>query len=159
MPHEVNFGRLDKAPPVATGAAAKFRLALLGDFSGRANAGTVETGAALAGRKPIKVDVDNLDTVLAKMKLSLALPLGEDGATVAVPLAGLDDFHPDQLAENLDLFSELRTLRRNLANRATFDRAAKQYWPGAARRRCRARRAVPAGRRWRPTGNCRNFPA
>jgi type VI secretion system protein ImpC len=134
MPYEVNFGRLDKAPPVATGAAAKFRLALLGDFSGRANAGTVETGAALAGRKPIKVDVDNLDTVLAKMKLSLALPLGEDGATVAVPLAGLDDFHPDQLAENLDLFSELRTLRRNLANRATFDRAAKQVlaWSGEA---------------------------
>ena len=148
MQYEVNFGRLDK-PPRAAGMGAKFRLALLGDISGRANAGTVETGEALARRKPIKIDVDNLDDVLARQKLSLSLALAEDGATVAVPLASLDDFHPDQLAENLGLFTELRTLRRNLANRATFDRAAKTVlsWSGEAplpHRRRRARGAAVA---------------
>ncbi len=135
MQYEVNFGRLGRAPrAVATGPGTKFRLALLGDFSGRANAGTVETGAALASRKPLKVDVDNLDTVLARQKLSLALPLAEDGGTVAVPIGSMDDFHPDQLAENLDLFSQLRDLRRNLASRTGFDRAAKQVlsWGGQA---------------------------
>ncbi len=135
MEYEVNFGRLGRAPrTVASGPGAKFRLALLGDFSGRANAGTVETGAALASRKPIKVDVDNLDTVLAKMKVSLALPLAEDGGTIAVPIGSMDDFHPDQLAENLDLFAQLRDLRRNLSSRTGFDRAAKQVlaWSGEA---------------------------
>ncbi len=135
MNYEVNFGRLGRAPrAAAAGPGSKFRLALLGDFSGRANAGTVEIGADLASRKPIKVDVDNLDTVMGRMKLSLALPLAEDGGTVAVPIGGMDDFHPDQLTENLDLFSQLRDLRRNLSSRTGFDRAAKQVlsWSGEA---------------------------
>src|SRR5580704_12584424 len=62
MQYEVSFGRLDRKPRAVT-PGTKFRLALLGDFSGRANAGTLEIGAALARRKPIKVDVDSLDTV------------------------------------------------------------------------------------------------
>jgi type VI secretion system protein ImpC len=51
-----------------------------------------------------------------------------------VPIGTLDDFHPDQIVENVELFSELRDLRRNLGNRAGFDRAAKQIlsWSGAA---------------------------
>jgi len=133
MEYQVSFGRLGAAPR-APATGQKFRLALLGDFSGRANAGRLETGEALAKRKPIKVDVDNLDDVLARMQLSLSLPLAEDGSTIAVGLGALDDFHPDQLAENLDLFSELRTLRRNLGSRASFDRAAKEVlaWGGEA---------------------------
>ena len=134
MQYEVNFGRLGRTPRAAAGAGTKFRLALLGDFSGRANAGTVETGAALAGRKPLRVDVDNLDDVLARLKLSLALPLAEDGGTIAVPIGSMDDFHPDQLTENLELFSQLRDLRRNLASKSGFDRAAKEVlsWGGEA---------------------------
>jgi predicted component of type VI protein secretion system len=133
MEYRVSFGRLGTAPR-APAAGQKFRLALLGDFSGRANAGRIETGAALATRKPIKVDVDSLDDVLARVQLALSLPLAEDGGTVAVRLASLDDFHPDQLAEALDLFGELSTLRRNLGNRASFDRAAKAVlaWGGEA---------------------------
>src|SRR5687767_2243484 len=41
-----------------------FRIALLGDFSGRANHGIVERGRALASRGPIRIDRDNLDDVL-----------------------------------------------------------------------------------------------
>ncbi len=133
MNYEVSFGRLGAAPrPAATGQ--KFRLALLGDFSGRANAGRLETGAALAARKPIKVDVDNLDDVLARMQLTLALPLTDEAGTVGVAIGAIDDFHPDQLAATVSVFEELRTLRRNLGNRAGFDRAAKQVmsWGGAA---------------------------
>ncbi|MDA8247806.1 MAG: type VI secretion system contractile sheath large subunit, partial [Rhodospirillales bacterium] len=133
MQYEVNFGRLGGAPRAAA-VGTKFRLALLGDFSGRANAGKVETGAALAGRRPVRVDVDNLDDVLARQKLTLALSLAEDGGTVTVPVAGIDDFHPDQLADNLDLFAQLRDLRRNLASRGGFDRAAREVlsWGGEA---------------------------
>ena len=59
-------------------------------------------------RKPIKVDVDNLDTVIARLGLTLTLPLAEDGGAIAVKIGSIDDFHPDQLAENLDLFEQLR---------------------------------------------------
>jgi type VI secretion system protein ImpC len=132
MKYEVSFGRLGGAPRAAA-AGKKFRLALLGDFSGRANAGRMEVGADLAGRKPIRVDVDNFDDVLGRMQLTLALPLIDDGGTIAVNIGEMDDFHPDQLAENVSLFEELRTLRRNLGSRAGFDRAAKQVlaWGGA----------------------------
>jgi type VI secretion system protein ImpC len=133
MRYEVSFGSISRAPRAAS-AGAKFRLALLGDFSGRANAGRLETGAALAARKPIKVDVDNIDQVIERMQLSLALPLAEDDGAVVVPIRNLDDFHPDQLAENVELFEQLLDLRRRLGSRTGFDRAAKEVlsWSGGA---------------------------
>ena len=131
MEYAVNFGALSGRTR-AVAPNAKFRLALLGDFSGRANAGKAETGQALAKRKPIKVDVDNLDDVLARMKLELTLSLDGDEAVVKVPVGSMDDFHPDQIVENVELFSELRSLRRNLGSKAGFDRAAKTVlsWSG-----------------------------
>ncbi len=133
MQYEVSFGRIEsKARPAATGA--KFRLAVLGDFSGRANAGKLDTGAALAQRKPVKVDVDNLDSEIAKMQLTLALPLADGGSAVSVSIGDIDAFHPDQLAESVELFESLLNMRRNLASRAGFDRAAKEVlsWGGEA---------------------------
>ncbi len=131
MQYEVSFGAINSKPRAAA-TGRKFRLALLGDFSGRANAGTLETGEALAKRKPIKIDVDNLDDILARMKLELALSLDGEEAVVTVPVASMDDFHPDQIVENVELFSSLRDLRRNLASKAGFDRAAKTVlsWSG-----------------------------
>lgn len=133
MDYKVNFGSPGKAPRAAPVPGQKFRLALLGDFSGRAGRGLLETGAGLAARKPIKLDVDNIDDVLARMELSLNLALAEDGA-VQVPIASLDDFHPDQLVENLELFGRLRQLRRDLGSKAGFDRASKEVlsWGGEA---------------------------
>ncbi len=133
MEYAVSFGRLSRTPR-APAPVQKFRLALLGDFSGRANAGRIEVGEALAARKPVKVDVDNLDDVIARMAPSLMLPLADEGSTVAVKIGATDDFHPDQLAENLELFEQLRDLRRNLGSRASFDRAAKEVlsWGGEA---------------------------
>src|SRR5664279_1133668 len=50
-----------------------FRIAILGDFSGRANRG-VAGGPRLRGRKPIAVDVDNVDDVVARLGAGLELP-------------------------------------------------------------------------------------
>ena len=111
-------------------AGQSFRIAVLGDFSGRANAGVVETGAALARRKPHRADVDTLDELVARLSPEITIPLGN--AAVAVPLAAMDDFHPDQLAENLPVFGHLLALRRNLQGRAGFERAAGEVlsWAG-----------------------------
>ena len=130
MEYEVSFGRIGNVKRATPGPA--FRLAVLGDFSGRANAGIVETGDGLAKRKPLKVDVDNLDTVLERLKVSVQVAFGGDSGVVTVPLKSMDDFHPDELAENLSLFEELMTLRRNLGSKAGFDRASKEVlsWAG-----------------------------
>ncbi len=130
MQYEVSFGRIgkiDRAPP-----GGAFRLAVLGDFSGRTNRGVLETGAKLAARKPLKVDVDNLDALIERLGLSVAIPIGEDGGSLIAPIRSMDDFHPDQLVENLAVFEELLQLRRDLQSRAGFDFAAKTVlaWSG-----------------------------
>ena len=129
MDYAVSFGRLGARERAAPGAA--FRLALLGDFSGRAAAGSLETGAALAARKPLKIDVDNFDQVMARLQPKVVVGLGDEG-TVTVPIGELDDFHPDQLAENLEFMEQLLDLRQNLQSKAGFDRAAKEVlsWSG-----------------------------
>lgn len=131
MRYEMSFGDMNapKGPPAAT---TKFRIAILGDFSGAGNAGRVDTADTLAARKPQVVDVDNLEDMLKRMKIKLQLPLAADGGTVEVPLKEMDDFHPDQLYDNVEIFSELSGLRDRLKNKGTFAAAAKelQAWKG-----------------------------
>ena len=51
-----------------------------------------------------------------------------------MPIGSIDDFHPDQLVDKLEVFGELQALRRNLASKTGFERAAKQVlsWGGEA---------------------------
>ena len=110
------FGILSLDQPQDIDASRpKFRIALLGDFTGRANRGDLATGDDLANRKPIKLDVDNLDTIIARFATTLLLPLGKDGAGIEVKLNSLDDLHPDELYENVSIFEELSSLRQSFA--------------------------------------------
>src|SRR4051812_26108115 len=133
MAYELNLGsmRVGGAKPNAK-KSGKFRLALLGDFSARANSGKLDTGSALASRKPLKVDCDNVDATLKRLNVKLRLPMGADGAVVEVPVNSLDDLHPDQLYSALPIFSELSGLRQRLKTQSTFAKAAKevQAWSG-----------------------------
>src|SRR5687767_6896331 len=58
-----------------------FCIALLGDFSGRANHGLVERGRALAARRPIRVDRDNIDDVLGRIAPELRVTVGDTRTT------------------------------------------------------------------------------
>ena len=153
MEYSVSFGSVGNAKQAAPGPA--FRLALLGDFSGRANAGILEIGGDLAKRKPIKIDVDNIDDVMERLKLTVSIPIDDAGNVLTAPVKSIDDFHPDQLVENLPVFEELLTLRRNLGSKAGFDRAAKQVisWskeqglPPLPSRRAARGTAVPTDRK------------
>jgi type VI secretion system protein ImpC len=144
MAYEVNFGtmRLGGSRPVPNKSGV-FRLALLGDFSARAQSGKLDTGGALAERKPFKVDCDNVDALLKRFAIKLRLPLNADGSSVEVPIASMDDFHPDQLHNNLPIFSELSGLRQRLKTPSTFPKAAKevQAWAGVKALRARKTRA------------------
>ncbi len=123
-------GRLDLPKPEDRDAARpKFRIAILGDFTGRSSKGTVEIGTDLARRKPIKFDVDTLDDVIARFATKLVLPIGKDSAGVEVTLSDLDDLHPDTLYENVELFEALSNLRdRLVSGNSTQDIAQMQEW-------------------------------
>src|ERR1022692_1092023 len=133
MAYEVNFGTMRVGRSTAAAKkAGRFRIAVLGDFSARANSGKLDTGAALAGRKPLRVDCDNLDATLKRFGVKLRLPLGAGGGVVELAVNSMDDLHPDQLYNNLPIFSELSGLRHRLKAPSTFAKAAKevQAWSG-----------------------------
>lgn len=92
----------------------KFRMAFFGDFTGRSARGLMETGSELAQRRQIKLDVDTLDDVIEGFGTSLVLPIGKDGAGIEVELREMDDLHPDELYEKVEMFEALGTLKQSL---------------------------------------------
>ncbi len=125
MRYSVNFGRLAARRP-SPNLGKTLRIAVLGDFSARANSQTLEVGPALAARKPQVIDVDNFESVLRRIAPQLRLPVAADGGAVDVKFESLDDFHPDQLYNQVELFSELSGLRGRLKNNSTFSAAAAE---------------------------------
>src|SRR5690348_12559278 len=121
---ELNFGIMSAdARTIATNAP--FRLAILGDFSGGANKGRLEVGDDLARRKPLRVDVDNIDKVIERLKITISLPMGGGEAAAQIPIRSIDDFHPDQLYENVELFSAMADLRQRRPRGATVPRGGR----------------------------------
>jgi len=94
-----------------------FRVAVLGDFSGRESRGILETGDALARRRPREVDRDNLDRVLAAVGPSARVKLaGRRSPRVDLRFLELEDFHPDRIFDRLGVFRSLREARVALRN-------------------------------------------
>jgi type VI secretion system protein ImpC len=154
MEYKIQFGSLN-AKPQQTKPGKAFRIAILGDFSGKGNSGRVEVGEALAARKPLRVTHENLDSLLARLEVCLKLPAGASGAMIDVPIKCMDDFHPDQLYSNVPLFEKLVSLRQRLQDPAIFPKAAAavQALAGApieisksAAARTSTSNAIPRGR-------------
>ncbi len=103
-----------------------FCIAILGDFSGRDNKHRFDP-RTIGKRRFISVDRDNLEEILAGFELNLQLWLEEDSVEpIDISIKELDDFHPDQLYQNVGVFSQLRALRRRLKNNSSFAEAAKE---------------------------------
>lgn len=103
-----------------------FRIAILGDFSGRANRGIIDTD--LAGRRAFMVDRDNIDEVLNNLDVEIVLPLmGEEVPPVRIKFSGMDDFHPDSLFNRLDIFEALRDTRQGIKDPLTFAAFVKDF--------------------------------
>lgn len=75
--------------------------------------------------KPIQIDRDNFDEVLARINPNLILDI-ENNHNIELEFETLEDFEPDALYEALDIFAQLRTLRRRLSNQSTFSEAAQE---------------------------------
>ena len=152
MPATPSFGVLSKEVSLdAPKAETPFRLAMLGDWSGRGNRIPAAAPEELTARRPLKVARDNLDEVMARLKVALDLPVGDDGDTVSLAFASLDDFHPDQLYDKVEKFEDLddsdekSELMRALLRHPDFQ-ALESAWRGLDWLLRRARRAARA--RW-----------
>jgi type VI secretion system protein ImpC len=100
-----------------------FRIAVIGDFSGRGASGQ-KAEQPLAKRRAILVDRDNFEDVMMSVGPSITVSYGDGTPHPPIRFAELDDFHPDRLYERLPVFRALRALRRRLADPATFAEAA-----------------------------------
>jgi len=96
-----------------------FRILVVGDWGGDAERKAVDL------RKPIEIDRDNFDDVLASLGTRLDLERG-DGSTLSLQFRSLDDFHPDQIFRQLPMFDRLRDLRRRLLSSNEFNAAARE---------------------------------
>jgi len=107
------------------GSETPFQVAVLGDFSGRGNRRLMETGDALANRRPTLIDRDNFDSVFAKISPHLEIRLGgNDGYPITLKFTDLEEFHPDSLFRHVALFQKLRDTREKLSDSDTFAQTA-----------------------------------
>ncbi|MCP5111689.1 MAG: hypothetical protein GY953_12720, partial [bacterium] len=92
-------------------ADTPFRVAVLGDFSGRGSRRLVRTGRELAAQRPILVDRDNYDEVMASLDVQVRLPEAGD-----IRFRELEDFHPDRLYTEVPYFEKVRTAAQQLSS-------------------------------------------
>ena len=91
-----------------------FQIALLGDFSGRSERGSI------SDRKPLIIDRDNFETVLQKLDVGVELPAGR------LPIRDMEDFHPDRIYASYPIFRQLRSTRERLADPETFAETVRE---------------------------------
>jgi type VI secretion system protein ImpC len=104
-----------------------FRIALFGDFSNRANRGLISPSAELARIRPVLVDRDNFEDVMAGFGVEAHVPLDVTSSTqVSLRFTSLDDFLPDQLCQRVESLRLLLDLRKRLDNTQTFAAAAAE---------------------------------
>ncbi|OLE53274.1 MAG: hypothetical protein AUG51_13990 [Acidobacteria bacterium 13_1_20CM_3_53_8] len=116
-----------EAAAVRTDSETPFRIVIFGDWSGRANRGLSASSGELAAWRPLLVDRDNLDRVMAKLGCRLHLPLAGDRAlSLTIQFDSLEDFHPDRIFGRVEMFEALRRTRARLSNPKTFDEAAAE---------------------------------
>jgi type VI secretion system protein ImpC len=109
-----------------------FRILLLGDFSGRSS----------TSWKPVEVDRDNLEEVLARVGPGFS----------GMRFQQLDDFHPDRIYAQSGLFQGLREMRRKLETPSTFTEAAAEIraWSPEPAPPAATVRAAPPAKTERP---------
>lgn len=103
MPGSISFEYrfANSAKPVARELdQLPMHVLLMANFSGQRQAG------ALAQRVPLKVDIDNIDAIMARIAPRLSLELS--GTRINLQFANLDDFHPDAIYRQVGLFAALR---------------------------------------------------
>jgi type VI secretion system protein ImpC len=104
-----SFGRLSSDQSVGQEIPkpeTPFRVAVLGDFSGRSNGGLIDDSEKLGRRRPRKIDRESLDEVMARLAPALRLPVGPGETEIELAFRSLDDFEPDSLVNRVEAFAD-----------------------------------------------------
>jgi type VI secretion system protein ImpC len=115
--------RLDSDPATRPGPfkarreSRPFRIAILGDFSGRSTR-LAAMRPKLSGVIPVSVDAGNFEEVMERMGIEVRL--GENGEAPALRFSTIDDFHPDEIYGRASIFHAVRTARKELKDPAAF---------------------------------------
>lgn len=128
MPESFDFGGIHLTAGEDNGGArpseeTPFRIAILGDFSGRANRG-ISDATTIGKRRAVPVDRDNFDEVLSRSGAEIQLANGD--SSLRLRFSEIEDFHPDQIFQHLDALAKLRNLRGRLHDPSTFQKAADE---------------------------------
>ena len=132
MSYDLKFGKLPggrRREPSDT-----IRVLVLGDFLG-------ET-AALEPRRAVKLNVNDLDGLLGKLRASLTL---ENAGSRPLDFKSLDDFHPDAVLKKVPALLDLVNLRKRLDHPATSVAAAAELRGAAATAQAKAPSAPAQG--------------
>ena len=96
-----------------------FRMLVLGNWNGD------KSKPPLDERRPIEIDRDNFDEVISRLGVTLELT-ASDGRSLRLDFRNLDDFHPDQIFDRVEIFERLRGLRARLLSANEFNSAARE---------------------------------
>ncbi|MFV8783891.1 type VI secretion system contractile sheath domain-containing protein [Microbulbifer sp. SA54] len=109
--------------PISHGA--KLKVAILGDFSGRASRGLCEP-ESLGSRPAYRVSKDNFSSLFERLQVGLKLPVMDE----TLWLLEFDDLHPDYLYQKVPLFKKFIELEKRLLTPSEFSRAVSeiQQW-------------------------------
>ena len=97
-------------------------IAIIGDFGGLSGRET-----PLADRKFRRIDRDLFDEVFARTNVELSVPIND----LTIKFEDIDDLHPDFLYARVELFDELKKLRRKLKKNDSFAEAAEEIFAWA----------------------------
>jgi type VI secretion system protein ImpC len=124
---------MEESRPVAE-PGTPFRIGLLGDFSGRGNRKLTDSSGTLRDQRVYAIDRDNLSEVLSKLQVELHIPiLGKESPSITLRVTNMDDFHPDRLFENVEIFDALKETRESVKDPAVVSAIANQLDPAANR--------------------------
>lgn len=101
--------------------STKFRVAVVGDFSGRASRKLCEP-QTIAARPAHRVRKDNFELLFERMQVGVQLPLMEE----PLWLLEYDDLHPDYLYQRIPLFQQFIDFEKQLLTPSEFSRAADE---------------------------------
>ncbi|QDU41260.1 hypothetical protein Mal4_56250 [Maioricimonas rarisocia] len=114
MEYELSFGNFGGADSGGSTPGSAFRLAILGDFSGRANRGELAIGDDLASRKPVRVDFDSLDDVFESFSPKLRVPIAGGRSVVELAFESRDDFDIDEFYDRVDMIDDVAGIGRRI---------------------------------------------
>ena len=89
---EVNVVSAMEEPRGKPKPETPFQILILGDFSAGSSRGLV--AKTPTDRRPILVDRDNFDEVLARLGVEIHLPMGKKAPPLKLRFRELEDFHP-----------------------------------------------------------------